>query len=106
MNIAILNCHNATKVCTGASCFKAYNGAEKSFADYQEKPTLCAFFHCGGCGMDWENDTDMAHKMERLKTEGVTRVHVGVCVGPKCENRGRILAMLNRYGMEIVEGTH
>ncbi len=31
MKLAILHCKKATEVCTGASCFKAYNNKLKSF---------------------------------------------------------------------------
>ena len=107
MNIAILHCKKAADVCAGASCFKAYNNNTGAFAEYEEKPELCAFFHCGGCDIDWENDSGMTKKMERLHNEGVERVHIGVCVGMEgCERKDTIIDMLKRYEMEVVLGTH
>lgn len=105
--IAILHCRKASDVCTGASCFKAYNLGLKAFARYgEEKPELAAFFDCGGCGIDRESDAGMTEKMQRLMAEGVERVHVGVCIGGRCPYRDEIFAMLRRYGLELVEGTH
>jgi len=106
MNIAILHCLRSTRVCTGASCFKAYNNGTHAFAAYDEKPALCAFFHCGGCDMDWEKDPGMIEKMQRLQSENVQRIHVGICIGDKCVHRDKIFAMLEQYGMECVFGTH
>ena len=106
MNIAIMHCQKATNVCTGAACFKAYNNATHTFAEYPEKPKICAFFHCGGCDIDRKNDPGMIKKMTRLQTEGVERVHMGVCIGSECEKRDEIIAMLEQYDMEIVCGTH
>ena len=106
MKIAILICLKATDVCTGAACFKAFNNRIKSFAEYKEIPTLCAFFHCGGCGIDRINDPNINKKMQRLQSEGVETIHIGKCVGEECEHRAEITAMLERYGMKIVFGTH
>ena len=106
MNIAMLHCLKITSICTGASCLKAYNNSSHYFAEYPEKPTLCAFMHCGGCEIDRVNDPGMIEKMERLQTEGVKRVHIGKCVGMECDQRDDIVAMLERYGFEVVHGTH
>ena len=34
MKIAMLNCLDANRVCTGAGCLKAFNGKTRHFADY------------------------------------------------------------------------
>lgn len=105
--IAILHCRKASDVCTGASCFKAYHLGVRAFSVYgDDKPELAAFFDCGGCGIDRETDPGMTEKMERLVSEGVERVHAGVCIGAKCPHREEIFAMVRRYHLDLVLGTH
>ena len=108
MKIAILHCRKASDVCTGAACFKAYHRNLKSFAQYRgAQPELAAFFDCGGCGIDLAADPGMAEKMERLKSEGVSKVHVGICVKPeKCPHYHQILSLLDQYGIPYELGTH
>jgi predicted metal-binding protein len=107
MKIAILHCRKSMDVCTGAACFKAYNHDLASFAQYAgDRPELAAFFDCGGCGIDRAQNAGVLEKLERLKSEGVEKVHVGVCVGHKCPEREEILALLDRYGLPYEFGTH
>ena len=80
MKIAILYCRKSTRVCTGAACLKAYNHDLSSFAKYKgNRPELAAFLDCGGCGIDRAHDAGMQEKMERLVSEGVEKVHIGIC---------------------------
>ena len=106
MNVAILFCKNVSDHCTGSACFKAYNNSTHSFAEYAEKPTMCAYTHCGGCGIDRATDAGVIERMERLRDDGVQRVHIGKCVGNKCTFRDEIVSMVEKYGMEAVLGTH
>lgn len=107
MNIAIMHCHRAPTVCTGAACFRAFNNRSKSFERYADASVmLCAFFDCGGCEAELGVHAGMTEKMERLKKEGVERIHVGVCVGAKCPKRQALLAYVRGYGFDIIEGTH
>ena len=107
MKIAILHCKNSSKVCTGAACFKAYNNCLKSFEQYKgNKPELAAFFDCGGCEIDREVDAGMIEKMERLRSEGVDKIHVGICINQKCPHYNSIMNMLDKYKIEYELGTH
>jgi predicted metal-binding protein len=102
MNIAILHCQKVSDTCPGSGCFKAFNEGTATFSKYEEKPTLSAFMHCGGCDSDWDTDPNMKKKIDRLKADGVERVHIGVCVGLSCDNREDIADMIERNGMEVV----
>lgn len=108
MKIAILHCRKASDVCTGAACFKAYHQNLKSFAQYRDnQPELAAFFDCGGCGIDRAANPGMVEKMQRLKSEGVDKIHIGICVNPqKCSHYQEILALLDQYEIPYELGTH
>lgn len=107
MKIAILYCKKSSKVCTGASCFKAYNNSLKSFEQYKlNKPELSAFFDCGGCNIDRKIDSGMIEKMERLKSENVDKIHLGICINNKCPNYENIIEMLENYQIQYEKGTH
>lgn len=109
--IAILNCLKANEVCTGASCLQAFYRRSQFFARYDgQNVELAAFMRCNGCGKDPRQDAGMQEKLERLKQEGVTAVHLGVCTkkrdGSRCPVIAEIAEQLRADGMEIVEGTH
>ncbi len=107
MKIAIMHCRQASDVCTGASCFKAFNNCLKHFEQYKEnKPELAAFFDCGGCEIDRKTDPGMIEKMDRLKSEGVDKIHIGVCIREKCPSFNNIIEMLDRYEIPYEFGTH
>ena len=107
MKIAILYCRKASNVCTGAACLKAFNHDLASFAQYaNNRPELAAFCDCGGCDIDRVHDAGQCEKMERLVSEGVEKVHVGICVGQKCPHREEILAQLGQYHLPYEFGTH
>lgn len=108
MKIAILHCRNASDICTGAACLKAFRQNLKSFAQYRDQPSeLIAFFDCGGCEIDLQTNLGMAEKMERLKVEGVEKIHIGICVNPqKCPHYREIIMLLEQYGIPYELGTH
>lgn len=107
MKIAIMHCRRSSNVCTGAACFRAYNACEKSFQQYAgNKPTLAAFFDCGGCGIDRSFDPGMQEKMEALKRIGVEKIHLGICMKETCPDFSDIAAMLKRYEIPFELGTH
>ena len=107
MKIAIMHCRDSSTVCTGAGCLRAYNQGLKHFAQYGEnKPELCAFLDCGGCGIDRATDPGMLEKMEALQKIGVEKVHLGVCINEKCPSLANILQMLDRFGSAYEFGTH
>lgn len=111
--IAILNCRNAIRVCTGASCFKALNTRTGKFGQYAgEEVELCAFWYCNGCNVP-EDDAGLREKIERIKSLGIERLHLGVCTrlnaradGPECPTITRIAEELEKAGITVVRGTH
>ena len=110
--IAVLTCLDACQVCTGASCFAAWNKRERGFAPYAgEESSLQAFFHCNGCGKDPETDPGMLEKLSRLESIGVDTVHTGVCTiqretGKTCPTITKIIGILRQRGIAVVHGTH
>ena len=111
--IAILTCLRACKVCTGASCLKAWNARERGFSCYaDEEASLAAFFHCNGCDSDPETDPGMLEKIERLEKIGVDTVHIGVCAVTDMETKAlcptieKIASMLRERKLEVVRETH
>ena len=108
MKIAILHCKQAQDVCTGSACFNAYNNHLKSFAQYSNMSTiLSAFMDCGGCGIDFKTHAGIIEKMDRLKSEGIEKIHLGVCINKeKCPRYENIIEMLDKWGIAYEYGTH
>ncbi|MCD8023361.1 MAG: CGGC domain-containing protein [Lachnospiraceae bacterium] len=114
--IAILNCLNANDVCAGASCMKALEERRAAFSVYQDQEVLLsAFARCSHCHVHLKNDRGMQEKLERLVSEQVSTVHIGVCATQR--NRGtqqvtRCPYMeeneqwLKEHGIEVIWGTH
>lgn len=109
--IAMLNCLNSNKVCTGAACFQAFHERIRSFERYKGQDVeLAAFMRCNGCDSIPREDDGIKEKVERLKKENVEVVHVGVCTknreGVRCKKLSEIMEMIEEQGIEIVDGTH
>ena len=111
--VAILTCLKACQICTGASCFAAWNSRTRNFAQYAgQDAELVAFMHCNGCEKDPASDAGMQEKLERLVQIGVERVHLGICTRTEQADHSRcpriqcIVDQLETQGVAIVEGTH
>lgn len=108
--IAIFNCVMANERCTSSGCFKAFNNKEAAFERYAEEGAeLMAFVRCNDCGHDWDNDENLAKKIDRLKDIGVEVVHFGACTihnGKECRFITRLGEKFNEMGIETVRGTH
>lgn len=110
-HIALLSCLNASKVCTGASCFRAFYERTASFKEYEnEELYLDAFMKCNGCGINPQTDAGMLEKIERLKKIGIQIVHIGICTKQKddqeCNTITTIVQMIEQLGIQVVRGTH
>lgn len=114
IKIGILYCLEAAKVCAGCGCLKAFNQKEGSFTEYKTDDVLAAYFTCNGCkkqnAISPSEDKGMIEKVDRLQTEGIDVVHVGVCCensdGSFCERIVEIIEMIKRKGIEIKRRTH
>lgn len=107
--IAIMVCKRSTERCTGAACFWAFNGKERSFSQYRDSAIpvkLWGFFHCNGCDSDREQDEGWKEKLGRLKEEGVERIHLGVCICNYCPHMEEICGRLEQVGIAYEKGTH
>ena len=67
---------------------------------------MAAFFDCGGCGINRNTDEGMIEKMDRLKSEGIEKIHIGVCINEKCLQYNDIIQMLDKYKIPYEFGTH
>lgn len=112
--IGILTCLNSNRVCTGASCLKAFNDRSHFFAGYLKDTQLGAFMTCNGCAamqpLAPAKDPGMQEKVQRLRAEGITKVHVGVCRLGKdqkeCSRMTEICEMIEDAGITVIRGTH
>ncbi|WP_077369482.1 CGGC domain-containing protein [Anaerosalibacter sp. Marseille-P3206] len=106
MKIAIGICEKINGICTTMGCFRAYNNKEKHFSQYKNIDTeIMSFFTCDICSKNTkENIINIA---EKLKENGVDKLHLGVCI-VKCEaNRlDEIKEIFESKGIQIIEGTH
>lgn len=102
MKIAIGTCNKSAGKCSSAGCFRAYNSKTKHFEDYKDIETeLIAFFNCAQC---IEGKEEKLYSIaEKLKNEGVERVHIGSCA-LKCIDK--IRPIFEKQEIEIIEGTH
>jgi predicted metal-binding protein len=114
IKIGILHCLEATKVCAGCGCLNAFNLKKGSFKEYAKEDVLAAYFTCNGCKIQNEafpkEDMGMIEKVDRLQSEGIDVVHVGVCCekadGSLCGRIEEIIGMIKRKGIQIKNRTH
>ncbi len=114
IKIGILHCLEAAKVCAGCGCLNAFNLKKGSFTEYAEEDILAAYFTCNGCkkqnGASPKDDMGMIEKVERLQSERIDVVHVGVCCenadGSFCERIAEIVEMIKLKGIQIKNRTH
>ena len=108
MKIGMLNCLKSNKCCAGAACLNAFNRHEKFFERYKDEPVeLTAFARCNGCSAGI--DDGFAEKLDRMVSEGIKAVHLGVCTtkdGKECFTITKAAKYLSERGIEIVRGTH
>ena len=112
--IAIAACLRANDVCAGCGCLNAYNGRSRHFERYAgQEVQLIAFMRCSHClreGGDPMEDAGFTEKLDRLVSEGVQVVHIGVCAGKDAQSACPAMASMARAfsekGLEVVWGTH
>ena len=107
--IAILTCLDATKVCSGAACFRAFNNRDAAFENCPLDTELIAFFHCNGCKCDYEHDTEYIEKIETLHKLGIDELYIGKCTkikGVECAIIQKIILQLSSATMIVTKGTH
>ncbi|MCD8119327.1 MAG: CGGC domain-containing protein [Lachnospiraceae bacterium] len=110
--IAILACLKANDVCAGASCLRALEERKAAFSVYNgQQVYLCAFARCSVCGKHLEDDLGMQEKLERMISEGVSVVHIGVCAMledriTSCPYMVEKASWLEEHGLKVVWGTH
>ncbi len=110
--IAILCCLGANDVCAGVGCLKAFHQRKSTFAVYENQNVqVYAFLRCSRCGVSCKEDAGMTEKLERLVSEGIETVHIGVCAvkGPEkevCPFMQEHAAWLTDHAIQVVWGTH
>lgn len=117
MKIGILHCKKASEVCAGVGCMNAFFEKKDFFKVYEnEEIRLSAFFTCNGCksqrNVEPEEDEGIIEKLDRLKSEDVKVVHIGVCrntehgKGKECMRITKMAQMIEDRGIKVIRGTH
>lgn len=96
MKIAIIVREETMKKCTGKGCFNAFFTRIDAFEHYPPDTELAAFTHHGG---------DLAHKIEKLKENGVTAVHLSTCMRAKAPEY-EALAQALSVDFDVIGYTH
>ncbi|MEG0132916.1 MAG: CGGC domain-containing protein [Clostridium sp.] len=104
-NIGIMVCNKVSYICTGSGCFNAFNNKKKAFEIYKEEEvSLGGFFHCNGCGKEYEEE--LVDKLKVLKKKDVEVIHMALCIDVECSNSERLEKIITDNGFLIVRGTH
>ena len=81
--IGILTCLNSNDVCTRAGCLSAFRERRDFFSGYPEDTILAAVMTCNGCketnAKEPAEDEGILEKADRLVSEKISVIHVGVC---------------------------
>jgi predicted metal-binding protein len=94
------------RTCAGGKCLKALRNREGAFARYRGKDVeLVGFATCNGCP-----GGNVEYVPQEMKKNGATVVHLatGMIVGyPPCPRISSFSRFIKeKYGMEVVVGTH
>lgn len=112
--IGILTCFRSNDVCTRVGCMNAFNHRKDFFQSYPEDTELAAMMTCNGCFKDQPlepgEDPGILEKLERLKKEEISIIHVGVCRLLKnkteCPRITAICTLMENQGIRVIRGTH
>ena len=105
VKIGIIICDRYS-TCAGGKCLKALRNREGAFSIYKDKEVeLVGYTSCGGCP-----GGNIEYTPEEMKKNGADVIHLatGMIVGyPPCSRINYFCNFIKeRYGMEIVIGTH
>lgn len=93
---------------------EGFYGTGGFFKEYSQDTSLEAMMTCNGCKSmnpaEPDEDKGILEKIDRLISENIKVMHVGVCrlIGGKneCPRITRICEMLEDRGIQVVRGTH
>lgn len=112
--IGILTCLHSNDVCARVSCLESFAEKKDFFKEYDETARLAAFMTCNGCRGERPaepgEDPGILEKLNRLVSENIGCVHVGVCRmqrnGQECGRITQICELMEERGIRVVRGTH
>lgn len=112
--IGILTCLNSNDVCARVGCLNAFQKRTDFFKEYSKDTCLSAMMTCNGCRdmnpTEPDQDKGILEKIDRLASEEIETVHVGVCrlikEKEECPRMTRICEMMEKRGIQIIRGTH
>lgn len=112
--IGILTCIHSNNVCARVGCLAAFQNRTDFFQDYPEDTCLAAMMTCNGCKdsnpTDPIEDKGILEKIDRLVSEKISTIHVGVCRLPdgkhECPRMTQICNMIEERGIKVIRGTH
>jgi predicted metal-binding protein len=103
-NIAIVNCLEVSKRCSGNGCIKAFNNKQGAFEKYEEENlVMTSFIQCSGCGEGVVED--LVTQCEELKKSNVKAIHLSSCIRSKCSYYDEFIERLSE-DFEVVGYTH
>ena len=107
--IGILTCLNSNDVCTRAGCLSAFRERRDFFSGYQED-TILAAERTGNGGKEPAEDEGILEKADRLVSEKISVIHVGVCrlneEKKECPRITQICGLIEERGIKVIRGTH
>ena len=112
--IGILTCIHSNNVCARVGCLSAFQNRTDFFQNYPEDTCLAAMMTCNGCKgtnpTEPAEDKGILEKIDRLVSEKISTIHVGVCRLPdgkhECPRMTQICDMIEERGIKVVRGTH
>ena len=93
---------------------EAFQNRTDFFQDYPEDTCLAAMMTCNECKganpIEPIEDKGILEKIDRLVSEKISTIHVGVCRLPdgkhECPRMTQICNMIEERGIKVVRGTH
>ncbi|MFC1651171.1 CGGC domain-containing protein [Candidatus Latescibacterota bacterium] len=114
--IAVVQCHLVKQRCSGYFCEQAFHNREGEFTRYdKDKSIRSIYMTCGGC-CGRAMHRKLGHLVHRLKNkEGIEKdriiVHLSSCIAkdnyhsPECPHLDYLHTMIDRLGLDVVDGT-
>ena len=103
-------CIHSNNVCARVGCLAAFQNRTDFFQDYPEDTCLAAMMTCNECKgvnpIEPIEDKGILEKIDRLVSEKISTIHVGVCRLPdgkhECPRMTQICNMIEERGIKVV----
>ena len=104
-------CIHSNNVCARVGCLAAFQNRTDFFQDYPEDTCLAAMMTCNECKgvnpIEPIEDKGILEKIDRLVSEKISTIHVGVCRLPdgkhECPRMTQICNMIEERGKYLIK---